>query len=128
MLAGLTASRSRKIQICAGKSGQVHAANTGQDRVLRNQGIEQWQLVGHSLAEVANVIRVIVANPVMIKAYQECIPGNGELFPNGSRLLFFRPSLVPVDDADELPGVLAQLKLKLAVLIQGQLRGGVEDA
>jgi hypothetical protein len=34
------------------------------------KGYEQWQVVGPSLTEAANVIRVIVANPVMIKAYQ----------------------------------------------------------
>lgn len=27
------------------------------------------------------------ANPVMIKAYREGLPGNGKLFPNGSRIV-----------------------------------------
>ena len=34
------------------------------------KGYEQWQVVGPSLTEAANVIRVILANPAMIKAYQ----------------------------------------------------------
>jgi hypothetical protein len=34
------------------------------------RGYEQWQVVGPSLTEAANVIRVILANPAMIKAYQ----------------------------------------------------------
>ena len=33
------------------------------------KGYEQWQVVGPSLTEAANVIRAILANPVMIKAY-----------------------------------------------------------
>ena len=48
------------------------------------KGYEQWQVVGPSLTEAANVIRAILANPVMIKAYQEGIPGNGKPFPDGS--------------------------------------------
>jgi len=50
------------------------------------KGYEQWQVVGPSLTEAANVIRVILANPVMIKAYQEGIPGNGKPFPDGSKI------------------------------------------
>jgi Cytochrome P460 len=51
------------------------------------QGYEQWQVVGPSLTDAANVIRVIEANPVMIKAYQEGIPGNGKPFPDGSKIV-----------------------------------------
>src|SRR5271170_7168725 len=51
------------------------------------KGYEQWQVVGPSLTEAANVIRVIVANPVMIKAYQDGVPGNGKPFPDGSRIV-----------------------------------------
>jgi len=50
-------------------------------------GYEQWQVVGPSLTEAANVIRAIVANPVMIKAYQEGTPGNGKPFPDGSKIV-----------------------------------------
>ena len=32
------------------------------------------------------VMAVILANPVMIKAYQSGIPGNGKPFPDGSRM------------------------------------------
>jgi hypothetical protein len=51
------------------------------------KGYEQWQVVGPSLTEAANVIRAIVANPVMIKAYQEGTPGNGKPFPDGSKIV-----------------------------------------
>src|SRR3984885_12212215 len=51
------------------------------------RGYEQWQVVGPSFTEAANVIRAIVANPVMIKAYQEGVPGNGKPFPDGSKIV-----------------------------------------
>jgi hypothetical protein len=51
------------------------------------RGYEQWQAVGPSLTEAAGVIRVIVANPVMIKAYQDGVPGNGKPFPEGSKIV-----------------------------------------
>jgi len=50
------------------------------------KGYEVWQVVGPSLTDAQNVIRVIVANPVMIKAYQEGVPGNGKPFPDGSKI------------------------------------------
>jgi hypothetical protein len=44
------------------------------------------------------VLRVIVANPVMIKAYQEGIPNNGKPFPDGSKIvkLEWRPKKICV--------------------------------
>lgn len=51
------------------------------------KGYEDWQVVGPSLTDAQNVIRVIVANPVMIKAYLEGIPGNGKPFPDGSKIV-----------------------------------------
>jgi hypothetical protein len=50
------------------------------------RGYEQWQVVGPSFTEAADVLRVIVANPVMIKAYQDGVPGNGKPFPEGSKI------------------------------------------
>jgi len=51
------------------------------------KGYEQWQVVAPSLTEAAGVIRVIVANPLMIKAYQDGVPGNGKPFPDGSKIV-----------------------------------------
>src|SRR3984885_7219246 len=51
------------------------------------RGYETWQVVAPSLTDAANVIRVIVANPVMIKAYQDGVPGNGKPFPDGSKIV-----------------------------------------
>ena len=49
------------------------------------RGYEDWQTVAVSLIEAHNVMKVILANPVMIKAYRDGIPGNGKLFPDGSK-------------------------------------------
>jgi Cytochrome P460 len=51
------------------------------------KGYEAWQVVAPSLTQSQNVIRAILANPVMIKAYQEGIPGNGKPFPDGSKIV-----------------------------------------
>jgi len=51
------------------------------------RGYETWQVVGPSLTDAQNVIRVIVANPVMIKAYQDGVPANGKPFPDGSKIV-----------------------------------------
>ncbi len=50
------------------------------------KGYEDWQAVGPSQTDAANVIRLILANPVMIDAYKEGIPGNGKPFPDGSKI------------------------------------------
>ena len=50
------------------------------------RGYEDWQLVAPSHTDAYNVMRVIVANPVMMKAYREGIPANGKPFPEGSRM------------------------------------------
>jgi len=81
------------------------------------KGYEQWQVVGPSLTEAANVIRVILANPVMIKAYQEGIPGNGKPFPDGSKIvkLEWRPKKLTdppfsASTPDTVPGNLAEVE------------------
>jgi Cytochrome P460 len=48
------------------------------------KGYEDWQSVAVSHPE--DKLNVIVANPVMIKAYQAGIPGNGKPFPDGAKL------------------------------------------
>ncbi len=50
------------------------------------KGYEDWQAVGPSQTDAANVIRLILANPVMIDAYKAGIPGNGKPFPDGSKI------------------------------------------
>jgi hypothetical protein len=81
------------------------------------KGYEQWQVVGPSLTEAANVIRVIVANPVMIKAYQAGVPGNGKPFPDGSKIvkLEWKPKKITdppfsASTPDTVPGDLEQVE------------------
>jgi hypothetical protein len=50
------------------------------------RGYEAWQVVSVSQDGNFNVIDAIVANPVMIKAYLAGVPGNGKLFPDGSKM------------------------------------------
>jgi len=49
------------------------------------KGYEDWAVV--SSARTDEVLKVIVANPTMIKAYKSGIPGNGQPFPDGSRIV-----------------------------------------
>ena len=48
------------------------------------RGYEDWSVV--SSARTDEVLKVIVANPIMIKAYKAGIPGNGKPFPEGSKI------------------------------------------
>src|SRR3954466_6559458 len=48
------------------------------------KGYEDWAVV--SSARTDEVLKVIVANPIMIKAYKARIPGNGQPFPDGSKI------------------------------------------
>jgi hypothetical protein len=50
------------------------------------RGYEDWQVVAPSHTDAANVMRVILANPAMIKAYREGVPANGKPFPDGSKM------------------------------------------
>ena len=50
------------------------------------RGYEKWQVVAISQSEGLGLISVILANPVMIDAYQAGVPGNGKPFPDGSKM------------------------------------------
>ena len=49
------------------------------------RGYEDWAVVGP--ARTTEVLKIIVANPAMIKAYKAGTPGNGQSFPEGSRIV-----------------------------------------
>jgi|ERR1700683_2793212 len=81
------------------------------------RGYEDWQVVGPSLTEAQNVLRVIVANPVMIKAYRDGIPGNGRPFPDGSKIvkLVWEPKKITdppfsANTPDTVPGDLTEIE------------------
>jgi hypothetical protein len=48
------------------------------------KGYEDWSVV--SSARTDEVLKVIVANPIMINAYKSGVPGNGQPFPEGSKI------------------------------------------
>jgi hypothetical protein len=53
------------------------------------KGYEDWSVVSSARTEdalPAEILKVIVANPVMIKAYKAGVPGNGQPFPDGSMI------------------------------------------
>ena len=49
------------------------------------KGYEDWSVV--SSARTDEVLKVIVANPIMIEAYKAGIPTNGQPFPEGSKIV-----------------------------------------
>src|SRR5438477_2901676 len=74
--------------------GAISAQDTGQTKYTVRvpnglafsefRGYEGWQTV--SISHNEKVMAVILANPVMINAYQSGIPGNGQPFPDGSKM------------------------------------------
>jgi Cytochrome P460 len=49
------------------------------------KGYEDWADV--SSARTDEILKVIVANPTMIKAFKAGVPGNGQSFPDGSMIV-----------------------------------------
>ena len=49
------------------------------------RGYEDWAVV--SSARTDQILKVIVANPTMIKAFKAGVPGNGQPFPEGSMIV-----------------------------------------
>jgi len=49
------------------------------------RGYEDWSVV--SSARTDEVLKVIVGNPAMIASYKAGVPGNGQPFPEGSRVV-----------------------------------------
>jgi hypothetical protein len=48
------------------------------------KGYEDWAVI--SSARTDDILKVIVGNPTIIKAFKDGIPGNGKPFPDGSRI------------------------------------------
>jgi hypothetical protein len=68
------------------------------------RGYESWQLV--SISQDGPLVAAIVANPVMINAYQAGIPGNGKPFPDGSKMakIHWTPKKLETFQAATVPG------------------------
>jgi hypothetical protein len=48
------------------------------------RGYEDWQVV--AVSETDELLKAMVANPVMVDAYKAGVPGNGKPFPDGSKI------------------------------------------
>ena len=68
------------------------------------RGYESWQLV--SIIQDGPAIAAILANPVMIKAYQAGISGNGKPFPDGSKMaqIHWNPKQIETFRSATVPG------------------------
>jgi hypothetical protein len=68
------------------------------------RGYEDWQVV--SISQDGNLIAATLANPVMIKAYREGVPGNGKPFPDGSKMakIHWNPKKMETFPAATVPG------------------------
>jgi hypothetical protein len=81
------------------------------------RGYEDWQVVAPSQTDAQNVMRVILANPVMMKAYRAGIPTNGKPFPEGSKIakIEWRPRKITdapfsASTPDTVPGILTEVE------------------
>ncbi|HKD09209.1 MAG TPA: cytochrome P460 family protein [Bryobacteraceae bacterium] len=81
------------------------------------RGYEDWQAVGPSQTDAQNVMRLILANAVMIAAYKAGVPGNGKPFPEGSKIakIEWRPKKLTdppfsASTPDTVPGDLTEVE------------------
>ena len=73
------------------------------------RGYEDWAIV--SSARTDEILKVIVANPAMIKAFKAGVPGNGQPFPDGSlivKLQWKHKKSTEAPFAVEVPDVFTQ--------------------
>ena len=68
------------------------------------KGYESWQVV--SISQDGPAIAAILANPVMIDAYQKGFPGNGKAWPDGSKMakIHWNPTKMSVFPQATVPG------------------------
>jgi hypothetical protein len=68
------------------------------------KGYEDWHLI--SISQDGPAMAAILGNPVMIKAYQAGIPGNGKPFPDGSKMtkIHWVPTKMATFPAATVPG------------------------
>jgi hypothetical protein len=73
------------------------------------RGYEAWQVI--SISQNGAHVAAILGNPVMIKAYQAGVPGNGKPFPDGSKLakVHWNPTKMETFPAATVPGTQANV-------------------
>jgi hypothetical protein len=85
------------------------AVNAHRPAAGRAHPPQDWSVV--SSARTDEVLKVIVANPLMIQAYKAGVPGNGQPFPEGSKIvkLQWKPKKsTEAPFAVDVPDVFAQ--------------------
>jgi hypothetical protein len=107
---------SLAVSVLAVLGGAISAQDAGQAKYTVGvpnglafaefRGYEGWQTV--SLSQSEKAVAVILANPVMITAYQSGIPGNGKPFPDGSRMakIHWNPKKLETFPSATVPGGL----------------------
>jgi hypothetical protein len=73
------------------------------------RGYEDWSVV--SSARTDEILKVIVANPKMIKSFKAGVPVNGQTFPDGSKIVKLQWKLKKSTEAPfvvEVPDVYSQ--------------------
>ena len=75
------------------------------------RGYDAWQVV--SISQDGSLVAAILANPVMIKAYQAGVPGNGKPFPDGSKMakIHWTPKKLETFPAATVPGTVAAVNV-----------------
>jgi hypothetical protein len=73
------------------------------------KGYEGWQTL--SLSRNDRFVAVILGNPAMVEAFKSGIPGNGESFPDGSKMakVHWNPKQSPLFPTATVPGDLANV-------------------
>src|SRR5277367_1801948 len=68
------------------------------------RGYEAWQVV--SISQDGDLMAAILGNPVMIRAYQSGVPGNGKPFPDGAKLakIHWNPKKMETFPSATVPG------------------------
>jgi hypothetical protein len=68
------------------------------------KGYESWQVV--SISQDGPLVAAILANPAMIKAYEEGMPANGKPFPDGAKMakVHWTPKKMETFPAATVPG------------------------
>jgi acyl-CoA-binding protein len=74
----------------SGDNDKYSLASPGGIKFSDFRGYEDWSVVSSARTEdalPAEILKVIVGNPVMIKAYKAGVPVNGQPFPDGSMIV-----------------------------------------
>ena len=112
MNVGIARGRIRRaaivtLSVCALAGGALVAGEDAQDRYKVQslngiafsefRGYEGWQDV--AVSRTNNAIKVILANPIMIRAYRDGIPNDGHVFPDGSAIVKIAWNKAPNPDS-----------------------------